>query len=191
MNEMPLSFAAHLGINKINRRGTAFKPNMAWLLTDLMMSPDTRGGVIALPAEDGFNSHHKGYDLITLSTPEVPSLDITVDGIWSCAKEHYGLTAAAVAAGVGSIPISKIRLGYPVLWGSSKYVNLTSHLGHKFFPMATLPHRSTAARVAKSTFGTIRVFGIVGRTLPFAAVGLAVYDAISIGMCAYEERNGK
>ena len=57
--------------------------------------------------------------------------------------------------------------------------------------MATLSHRSTAARVAKSTFGTIRIFGIVGRTVPFVAIGLAVYDAISIGMCAYEERNGK
>lgn len=54
--------------------------------------------------------------------------------------------------------------------------------------MATLPHSSLAARVAKKAFGTIRVFGIVGRTLPFVAMGLAVHDVISIGMCAYEER---
>ncbi len=75
--------------------------------------------------------------------------------------------------------------------GSSKYTNLASHFGLKFFPMTKLPHGSIAARVAKSTFGTIRVFGIVGRALPFVAVGLAVFDAVSIGMCAYEARNGK
>lgn len=57
--------------------------------------------------------------------------------------------------------------------------------------MAKLPHGSAAAHVAKSTFGTIRVFGIVGRALPFFAVGLAVFDAVSIGMCAYEARDGK
>ncbi|WP_394754190.1 hypothetical protein, partial [Crenothrix sp.] len=84
-----------------------------------------------------------------------------------------------------------MHLGRPHALGSSKYTNLISHYGLKFFPMARLPHGSAAARVAKGTFGTIRVFGIVGRALPFVAVGLAVYDAISIGMCAYEERNGK
>jgi len=57
--------------------------------------------------------------------------------------------------------------------------------------MAMLPHGSAAARVAKSAFGTIRVFGIIGRALPFVAVGLAVYDATSIGVCAYEERSRK
>jgi hypothetical protein len=31
----------------------------------------------------------------------------------------------------------------------------------------------------------------VGRAMPFVALGLAVYDVISIGMCAYEERHGK
>lgn len=190
MNEIPLSFAAHLGINEINRRGTTFKPNISWLLTDLMMSPGT-SGVIALPTKDGFNSHDKGYDLVTLSAPEVPSLDITVDDLWACAKEHYGLTATAVAAGAGGIPIKKLRLGYPRALGSSEYTNLVRHYGLKFFPKAILPHRSIAARVAKSTFGTIRIFGIIGRATPFAAVGLAVYDVISIGLCAYEERHGK
>ena len=188
MNEMHLGHAVQLGIKKINRRGIAFVPNMGRLLADFNMSPGT-SGVIALAPE---RANHKGYDLVRLSKPDdVPSLDITVDDLWVCVQEHYGLTAAAVAAGVGGIPVSKIRLGYEVHPGSSKYTNLTSHYGHKFFPMATLPHRSTAARVAKSTLGTIRVFGIVGRVLPFVAMGLAVYDAISIGICAYEERNGK
>ena len=36
-----------------------------------------------------------------------------------------------------------------------------------------------------------RIFGIVGRALPFVAVGLAVFDVVSIGQCAYEARHGK
>ncbi len=44
-----------------------------------------------------------------------------------------------------------------------------------------------SANAAKSTFGTIRVFGIIGRALPFAAVGLAVFDVISIGQCVYKK----
>ncbi len=189
MNEMSLSLAVQLGIQKINRHGTSFKPNIASLLTDFRMSPGL-SGVIALPPENERKGTQQGYELVKLSAPDVPSLDITVEDLWVCAQEHYGLTAAAVATGVGGVPISKLRLGYPRSLASSKYTNLVSHYGHKFFPMATLP-RSAAARVAKSTFGTIRVFGIVGRTLPFVALGLAVYDAISIGMCAYEERHGK
>ena len=188
MNEMNLGYAIHLGIEKINRRGTVFAPEMGNLFIDLSRSSGT-SGVIALAPE---RANHKGYDLVRLPEPDdVPSLDITVDDLWACAQEHYGLTAAAVFAGMGSVPVSKIHLGYKVHPGSSRYTNLVSHYGLKFFPMARLPPRSTAARVAKSTLNTIRVFGIVGRTVPFVAVGLAVYDAISIGMCAYEERNGK
>lgn len=44
------------------------------------------------------------------------------------------------------------------------------------------------ARVANKVFGTARVFGIIGRALPFAAVGLAVFDVISIGQCVYNKR---
>ncbi len=181
MNEMPLSFAVQFGIKKINRHGTAFKPSMGRFIADLGMSPGT-SGVIALPPE---RERHQGYDLVKLSAPDVPSLEITVDDLWVCAKEHYGLTAATIAAGVGGVPIKKMHLGHRIQPGSSKYTNLVSHYGLKFFPMTTLSRGSTAARVAKSTFGTIRVFGIVGRAMPFVAVGLAVYDAISIGMCAY------
>ena len=188
MNEMDLGYAIQFGIKKINRDGTAFTPDMGRLFADFSMSDGT-SGIVALTPE---RANHKGYDLVRLPEPDdVPSLDITVDDLWACAQEHYGLTAAAVFAGMGSVPVSKILLGHPVIGNASKYTNLASHYGLKFFPMARLPHRSAAARVAKSTLNTIRVFGIVGRVLPFAAVGLAVYDAISIGMCAYEERNGK
>ncbi len=190
MNQMPLSHAVYLGVDKMNRSGTAFKPDIPRLIADLRMSSGT-SGIIAMPAEGVQKINRQGYELVKLSTPDVPSLEITVDDLWTCAKEHYGLTAATAAAGIGGIPIKKVRLGYPLALGSSKYTNLASHFGYKFFPMATLPHRSVAARVAKNAFGTIRVFGIVGRALPFVAVGLAVYDAISIGMCAYEEPNRK
>ena len=186
---MPLSFAVQRGIRQINRRGVVFNPSIGRLITDLSLSPGL-SGVIALPPENERRSN-QGYDLVKLPAPDVPSLDITVGDLWMCAKEHYGLTAATAAVGVGGVPVSKLRLGHRIQPGSSKYTNLVSHFGLKFFPMTTLPRGSTAARVAKSTFGTIRVFGIVGRAMPFVAVGLAVYDAISIGMCAYEERNGK
>ena len=188
MNSMPLSHAIHIGISELNSRGALFKPSTSSLVSDFSTSSGS-SGVIAFASENAESGNRQGYDLVKLSAPEVPNLDVTVSDIWGCAKEHYGLTAAAAVTGAGGVPISKLRLGYPVVQGSSKYTNLVSHLGLKFFPMATLPHGSAAARVAKNTFGTIRVFGIVGRALPFVAVGLAVFDAVSIGVCAYEQRN--
>lgn len=186
MNEMSLSVAVQLGVNRVNQHGAVFNPNVANLLTDFRASPGL-GGVAALLPEDGRS--RKGYDLVKWSAAETPSLEITANDLWACAKEHYGLTATATALGIGGVPISKVRLGYVVTPRSSKTTNLISHIGVKFFPMATLPHGSAAARLAKNAFGTIRVFGIIGRAIPFVALGLAVYDVISIGMCAYEERN--
>ena len=189
MNSMPLSHAICVGVSELNSRGTRFRPSTSSLIMDFTMSSGS-SGVIALAPENGQRGNRQGYDLLKLSAPEVPQLDIAVNDIWTCAKEHYGLSAATAVAGAGGVPISKLRLGHKVYPDASRYTNLVSHVGLKFFPMATLPHGSTAARVAKSTFGTIRVFGIVGRALPFVAVGLAVFDAISIGICAYEAKNG-
>jgi len=45
--------------------------------------------------------------------------------------------------------------------------------------------------MAKATFGTVRVFGVIGRGIPFVAAGLAVFDLVSIGLCAYEVKNGR
>lgn len=111
-----------------------------------------------------------------------------MDDLWDCTKEHYGLTASAGIIGAASIPVKKIKIGYGfVPPGASQYTNISSHIGVKFFPRAVLRSGSVSAKVAKSTFGTIRVFGIIGRALPFAAVGLAVYDIISIGQCIYKK----
>lgn len=190
MTSLPLSHAIYLGLHEINRGGTCFNPDIASLNADLSNSIG-RSGIIAFVPEGRLGGNHPGYDLAELSPPDVSDIDTTMNDIWECAKEHYGLTTATLVTGAGGIPISKLRLGHKVYPGSSKYTNLISHFGLKFFPMTTLPHSSMAARVAKNAFGTIRVFGIVGRALPFAAAGLAVIDAISIGACAYEARHGR
>jgi len=119
------------------------------------------------------------------SVADIKDDGVTVDDLWNCTKEHYELTAATGIIGVASIPIKKMKLGHKVYGSASEYTNLTSHYGHKFFPRARLRSGSASAKVAKSTFGTIRVFGIIGRALPFAAIGLAVFDVISIGQCVY------
>jgi len=191
MNLMPLSHAIDLGVAELNRKGANFRPSVSSLITDFSIFPRS-SGVIAFVPENAQSENHQGYDLVRISAPDdVPGLGITVNDIWKCAKEHYRLTAAAAITGVGGVPIRKLRLGHGTHFGSSKYTNLVSHLGYKFFPRATLPHGSAAAKVAKNMFGTIRVFGIVGRGIPYVAIGLAVFDAISIGMCAYEASHGR
>lgn len=189
MNEMSLHHAVHHGVNRINQSGLFFKPDVEKLIADLSLSTGTSGTLALVPSKTHPIVSRNGYELITLSQPRLPSLDITGDELLGCVKSHYGLTAATVFTGAASIPLSKILLGRPVIGNASKYTNLVSELGTRFFPMATLPHKSFAAKVAKNTFGTIRVFGIVGRAMPFVAVGLAVYDVISIGMCVYEKSN--
>jgi hypothetical protein len=190
MTSLPLSHAIHLGLHEINRGGTYFNPDIASLYADLSYATGS-GGVIAITPENLQSGDRPGYDLAELSPPDVSNIDATIHDIWECAKEHYGLTAVTLLTGAGGIPVSKLHLGHKVYPGSSKYTNLVSHFGLKFFPMTTLPHDSMAAKIAKKAFGTIRVFGIVGRALPFAAAGLAVIDAISIGACAYEARRGR
>lgn len=190
MNEMSLPLAVTIGLSRVNRNGITFNPSWGLLVTDLKLSPDL-SGAIALAPENREDNSFRGYDLVKFATPATPAPETTADTLWACAKEHYGLTAATAIAGIGGIPINKLRLGYTIHPKSSKYTNLVSHFGTKFFPMAKLPSGSIATRVAKNTFGTIRIFGIIGRAMPFVAVGLAVFDAVSIGMCAYEERNRK
>jgi len=190
MTEMPLPLAVQVGVERMNQLGTPFAPYQVRLIADLGMSSEL-SGVIALPPGRESVQPLGGYQLVKFAAPQPQANELTVDDLWKCAKEHYGLTASAAITGIGGIPINKMHLGHFVMPGSSQYTNLVSHYGHKFFPMAMLPRGSAVARLAKSAFGTIRIFGIVGRTLPFVAMGLAVYDVISIGMCAYEERHGK
>jgi hypothetical protein len=190
VNEFPLSLAVQLGIDSVNAHGGDFNPHQTNLTADFYLSSGL-GGIVALPAEHQNSNARRDYELVKLPVPPTSAAGISAADLWECAKEHYGLSAATLVTGAGGIPIKKLHLGYPVVMGSSKYTNLVSHFGLKFFPMATLPRGSTVANMAKSAFGTIRVFGVVGRALPFVAIGLAIYDAVSIGMCAYEERRAK
>jgi len=183
MREMGIYGAAHTGIRELNFCRTDFNPDVGSLARELIISK-RYGGIILLPS-----SSEKGFETIkySYSVADVKDDGVTVDDLWDCTKEHYGLTAAAGIIGAASIPIKKIKLGHKVAPGSSQYTNLSSHIGWKFFPRATLKSGTISASVAKSTFGTIRVFGIIGRALPFAAIGLAVFDVISIGQCVYKK----
>ncbi|WP_300628412.1 hypothetical protein [Pseudomonas sp.] len=141
--------------------------------------------VMVLPSTPGW-SHGPHYQLLKPlhADPAVP--DTTFDELWKCTQQHYGLTAATGAAG---IPISKIAVGAWVHVGSSKTKNLASLIGMRFFPRTFIRQPTMAGR-AKATFGTVRVFGIIGRGSPFVVAGLAIFDLVSIGKCAYETKRG-
>jgi len=184
MNELPLSMIINFGIKKLEKSGLKIEIKKSSLINNFSLSKN-ECGAIAIPKPG-----RVGYELLKFSTPDIALPDTTLDSLWSCAKEHYGITALTAVTGVGGIPISKLTLGHGVWLGTGKKTNLISHYGLKFFPMAKLPP-STIAQMAKSTFGTIRIFGIVGRASPYVALGLAVYDVVSIGLCAYKEKNGR
>lgn len=177
--------AIFTGIRELGICGTEFNPDIGSLAWELMISKQY-GGIIFLPS-----SNKKGFETVKYLATESDIKDngITVDDLWECTKEHYGLTAVTGLFATASIPINKIKLGHIVYPGASKYTNLSSHIGLKFFPRTNLRSGSVSANVAKRVFGTTRVFGIIGRALPFAAVGLAVFDAVSIGQCVYKKNN--
>lgn len=145
--------------------------------------------VMVLPDSPGW-PRGAGYQLLKPIHADSSVPNTTFDELWKCTQQHYGLTAATIFTGAAGIPISKIAVGTWVHVGSSKTTNLASLIGMRFFPR-TLIRQPTVARMAKATFGTVRVFGIIGRGIPFVAAGLAVFDLISIGKCAYEARNGR
>ncbi len=184
MRETSAYGAIYTGIRDLNFCGANFNPDVSSLAWELLISKQY-GGIIILPS-----NNEKGFEIVKYSSSvsDIKDDGITVDDLWSCTKEHYGLTAATGIIGAASIPIKKMKLGHKVHGSASEYTNLTSHYGHKFFPRARLRSGSASARVAKSTFGTIRVFGIIGRALPFSAIGLAVFDVISIGQCVYKKQ---
>ncbi len=185
MIETNIYHAIHTGIMDLKFCGTDFNPDVNSLVWEVLISRDY-GGAIILPS-----SNEQGFEMVKYSASEADLNDdgVTVDDLWECTKEHYGLIAATGIIGAASIPIKKIKLGYGVHVGASEYTNLSSHYGLKFFPRTHLRSGSVPANTAKRVFGTTRVFGIIGRALPFAAVGLAVFDTISIGQCVYKKNN--
>jgi len=185
MRETNRYSAIHSGIRELNFCCTDFNPDVHSLSWELLISRHY-GGAIFLPS-----NNEKGFEVVkySASVADIKDDGVTVDDLWECTKEHYGLTAATGLFATASIPIKKIKLGYGIHGGASKYTNLSSHIGLKFFPRTNLRSGSVSANAAKRVFGTTRVFGIIGRALPFAAVGLAVFDAISIGQCVYKKNN--
>ena len=161
-------------------------PSMAFHLSNTMTSCPA---VMVLPGSPSW-THGARYQLLKPIQADSSVPSTTLDELWKCTQQHYGLTAATVITGAAGIPISKIAVGTWVHVGSSKTTNLASLIGMRFFPR-TLIRQPTVARMAKATFGTVRVFGIIGRGIPFVAAGLAVFDLVSIGKCAYEARNGR
>lgn len=181
METLSLHQAICIGISRINNPRFTTGLNTGRLTYDLTLPTNYSGAIAFL--EDGGN-----YELVKYSAPNDQAPDLTFDQLWDCVKKNYGLTAFSAMTGIGGIPINKLKLGHFVLQGSSKYTNLVSHFGTKFFPMARIP--SSMTMVAKSLFGTTRIFGILGRSIPYVAIGFAVYDIVSIGLCALKDQNG-
>lgn len=182
MKEISLRSAIFEGVHKFRAPPSFAKLNTGRLHNDFSMLPGY-SGAMALVGDDG------NYELAKFSIPHVQIPDLTLDQLWDCAKDHYGLTAAAAVSGIAGMPIPKSALGRGQFLGAGKNTNLISHYGLKFFPFAKVP--VSANRAAKAAFGTTRVFGIIGRASPFVALGFAVFDVVSIGMCAIESKNGK
>ncbi|ATQ68803.1 MULTISPECIES: RHS repeat-associated core domain-containing protein [Methylosinus] len=95
----------------------------------------------------------------------------------ACVSDHYDLGGIATRAGLlaGSAPIPKSMLGLPVVGKASPNTNPISYLGFLL--------GESEPRLPYRVLGTTRVFGIMGRAVPFVGVGFAAYDVISIGIC--------
>jgi hypothetical protein len=188
MQESDLHTAIMQSQFELERNGINFGSNssMAFHLGNTMMSCPA----VMVLAHSPSLASVGNYQLLKPIHVDSKAPSTTVEDLWRCTQEHYGLTAATVITGAAGIPISKIAVGTWVHVGSSKTTNLASLIGMRFFPR-TLIRQPTMARMAKATFGTVRVFGIIGRGIPFVAAGLAIFDLVSIGKCAYEARNGR
>jgi len=187
LHEKDLPMSVLLGVDELRRTGLKLAPS-SQIIVDFAAAMKSHPGVMILPAMEINGA--RSYSVVKAAPAPVKMPDTTLDHLWSCTKEHYGLTAATAITGAASIPIPKIMVGAWVHKGSSATTNLSSIVGWKFFPR-TLIRQPVLAKAAKATFGTVRVFGVIGRGVPFVAAGLAVFDLISIGLCAYEAKNAK
>lgn len=188
MQEKDLTTAVFEGTRELNRQGVNIGSNsrVAYSLQNSMMT--SCPGTLILPTE-AWTKGVIGHEIIQGIRTQSTLPDTTLDTLWRCTKEHYGLTVATTVTAAAGIPISKTAVGAWVHAGSSRTTNITSLIGMRFFPR-TLIRQPTLARMAKATFGTVRVFGVIGRGIPFVAAGLAMFDLVSIGLCAYEAKNG-
>ncbi|WP_455922464.1 hypothetical protein [Pseudomonas putida] len=176
-----------LGVDELRRHRVSLS-SPSQIIVDLGASMRSHQGVMILPATQINGA--RSYEVIQAVGKPVNVPATTMDHLWSCTKQHYGLTAATAITGAAGIPIPKVMVGAWVHKGSSATTNFSSIVGWEFFPR-TLIRQPMLAKAAKATFGTVRVFGIIGRGVPFVDAGLAVFDLVSIGACVYEAQHAK
>lgn len=188
MQEKDFTTAVIEGNLELKRYGVSLGSHsqVAFSLQSSMMT--SCPGTLILPSQS-WTTGAIGHEIITGIRTQSTVPDTTVEMLWNCTKEHYGLTIATTLTAAAGIPISKTAVGAWVHAGSSRTTNIASLIGMRFFPR-TLIRQPTVAKLAKATFGTVRVFGVIGRGIPFVAAGLAVFDLVSIGLCAYEAQHG-
>lgn len=185
MEEVPLREALFAGFSAAKKRGVWFSPNLPILMNDLYRT-EKNAGTLILP--DGKTN----YNLINIETFRLPKSqtkpESTAEELWGCVKEHYGITTATAFLAVGQIPIPKPWLGHVVIKGSSYFTNPISQFGLRFFPGKVLRVGTSLARGSKAVFGTIRVFGILGRANVAGFIGFAILDVISLAVCMNRDK---
>ena len=104
MRETSIYSAIYTGIRELNFCGTDFNPNISSLAWELLISK-RYGGTIILPS-----SNKDGFEIVknSSSVADIKDDGVTVDDLWDCTKEHYGLTAITGVIGAAIIPIKKM-----------------------------------------------------------------------------------
>jgi len=177
MDKVPLPQAILSGYHAARLQGSWFSPTLPSLLHKLTGTEKTAGTII-LP--DGADNDYK---LVNIPAHRVPKTESTAEELWKCVKKHYGLNAATAFLSAGAIPIYKPWLNYPVIGNASRFTVLASHIGVQFFPGKLLRMGTPVARGAKAAFGSIRVFGILGRANVVGFIGFAIFDIITLAAC--------
>ena len=136
------------------------------------------------------NDEQRGYQ----SGPNKPGFG---ECLGQCTMEQFGLNdifgdgfddaAGRGALAAGTAPIPKSWAGVPITSGASRYTNGTSLLGLEIYKVSP----GLEPRMPFRFMGTTRLFGMVGRAIPFVGAGIAAYDAGSIGYCTYQCVRGK
>jgi len=180
MEEMLLSEALLSGLSEARKKGLWFTPNLTRLINELFGGKN-QAGTLILP------QGQSSYKLIDIPIHKIPkeqaNPDSTADNLWECVKEHYGITAATAFLAPGAIPIPKPWLGRRVMEGASGFTNPISEFGLRFYPLKKIRYGTQLARNAKAIFGSIRVFGVLGRANAVGFIGFAILDVIALAAC--------
>jgi len=180
MEEVPLYEALLAGYSVARRHGFWFSPSYPSMINDLTRG-ERSAGTLILPS--GKTNHQLvNIDVHRVRSPKIES-ESTAEELWKCVKEHYGITAVTAFLSPGAIPIPKSWLGHRTHPGSSGVTNLISEFGLRFYPLKRLKQGTQLARSAKAVFGSIRVFGVLGRANAIGFIGFAIFDVISLANC--------